>query len=119
MEKKKANETINVTPDSIFFRDVACGDSDSVDMWIHNFGKKPVSIRLKMPADSASPWSAAILKYLIASFIFSNLLLSTIILNPSPLFSNEIHPFPHLMQALRIANLAAIWALFHLFNSSE
>lgn len=52
MEKKKANETINVTPDSIFFRDVACGDSDSVDMWIHNFGKKPVSIRLKMPADS-------------------------------------------------------------------
>ena len=52
MEKRKANETINVTPDSIFFRDVPPGDSDSVEMWIHNFGSKPVSIRLKMPADS-------------------------------------------------------------------
>lgn len=52
MEKNTKNRTINVIPDSIFFRDVAPGDSDSTEIWIHNVGKKPVSIRIKMPTDS-------------------------------------------------------------------
>lgn len=39
------------------FRDISPGISDSVEMWIHNFGSKPVSIRLKMPAESPFSFS--------------------------------------------------------------
>ncbi|OHT11670.1 hypothetical protein TRFO_03893 [Tritrichomonas foetus] len=49
MDKGKS---LRVVPDSIFFRDLSPGDSDSVEIWIHNVGKKPVQMRLKVPPDS-------------------------------------------------------------------
>lgn len=43
---------LRVTPDIIFFRDLATGESDSVDVWVHNSGSSPLPIRFVLSSKS-------------------------------------------------------------------
>jgi hypothetical protein len=33
---------LRVTPDSVFFRDLNTGETDSIDIWVMNAGRTPV-----------------------------------------------------------------------------
>ena len=41
--------SLQVRPDSIIFRDLEPGESDTVDVWARNIGKKPIYVRFSLP----------------------------------------------------------------------
>lgn len=49
MEKKS---TLRVNLDSIIFRDLKIGETDSIDIWVHNTGKSPVQIKFLLSPKS-------------------------------------------------------------------
>ena len=44
--------SLEVRPSAIVFRDLECGEKDSIDVWARNAGKRPVHVRFSLPENN-------------------------------------------------------------------
>ena len=41
--------SLQVRPDTVVFRDLEPGESDTADVWAHNIGKRSINVRFSLP----------------------------------------------------------------------
>ena len=61
-------KALKVVPDTVFFRDISKGESDSVDIWVHNYGNKPFQGRLSLSPGSPFTISNTTLPMIVPGF---------------------------------------------------